>query len=46
MRKRKIARNNIEKSGLRDETEIYKLEETTIKYILFEIGELLAVTKY
>ena len=44
--KKKIARNNLEKSGLRDETEIYRIEETTIKYILLEIGELFAVTKY
>lgn len=36
--KKKIARNNLEKSELRDETAMYKLEETTIQDILSEIG--------
>ena len=43
--KKKIARNNLEKSELRDETEIYRLEETTIKDILSEIGDFIRSNK-
>jgi hypothetical protein len=37
--KRKIARNNITQSELRDEVAMYRLEETTIEDVLGEIGE-------
>ena len=37
--KRKITRNNITQSELRDEVAMYRLEETTIEDVLGEIGE-------
>jgi hypothetical protein len=37
--KRKIARNNITQSELRDEVAMYRLEETTIEDVLGEIVE-------
>jgi hypothetical protein len=37
--KRKIAINNIKRSELRDEVAMYRLEETTIDYVLSEIRE-------
>jgi hypothetical protein len=37
--KRKITRNNITQSELRDEVAKYRLEETTIEDVLGEIGE-------
>jgi hypothetical protein len=38
-KKRKIARNNITQSELRDVVAIYRLKETTIEDVLGEIGE-------
>jgi hypothetical protein len=38
-KKRKIARNKNDKDLLRDEIEIYRLEETTLDYILYIILE-------
>jgi hypothetical protein len=43
--KKKIARNNLELCDTRDEIEMYKLEETTIENILFEIGEFIRNNK-
>jgi gamma-glutamyl:cysteine ligase YbdK (ATP-grasp superfamily) len=37
--KKKIARNNIAKSELRDEISMYRLDEMTIEDILYEIGD-------
>ncbi|HET7644077.1 MAG TPA: hypothetical protein VFK40_11255 [Nitrososphaeraceae archaeon] len=39
--KKKIARNNLEKSNLRDETAMYRLEETSYQDILSEIGDFI-----
>jgi hypothetical protein len=39
--KKKIARNNLELCDTRDEVDMYRLEETTIKNILFETGEFI-----
>ena len=38
-KKRKIAINKIKQSELRDETAMYRLEETSIDYVLSEIRE-------
>jgi hypothetical protein len=43
--KRKIARNNITQSELRDEVAMYRLEETTIEDMLGEIGEFVNSSK-
>ena len=43
--KEKFAKNNLEKSELRDETDIYRLEETTIQDILSEIGDFIHSNK-
>jgi hypothetical protein len=37
--KKKIARNNLTQSELRDEVAMYRLEETTIEDVLGEIDE-------
>ncbi|HJT86186.1 MAG TPA: hypothetical protein VJ697_17030 [Nitrososphaeraceae archaeon] len=43
--KKKIARNNLEKSELRDETDMCRLEERTIEDILSEIGDFMRNNK-
>ena len=45
MKKKKIARNNLEKSEMRDETEMYRLDERTIEDILSEIGDFIRSDK-
>jgi hypothetical protein len=43
--KRKIARNNITQSELRDKVAMYRLEETTIEDVLGEISEFVKSSK-
>jgi hypothetical protein len=39
-KKRDIARNKMKKAMLKDEVSIYRLEETTLEYVIFIIREL------
>ena len=39
-KKRDIARNKMNKAMLKDEVSIYRLEETTLEYVIFIIREL------
>ena len=39
-KKRDLARNKMKKAMLKDEVSIYRLEETTLDYVIFIIREL------